>query len=129
MALKIEFEGYVNEVKNFSWGAVVKMSHSQRAKNKDTGLWETIGKDYIDVVLPEGFNAAQINEGMILNVFGTFKVETYPKNDGSTGVAIKVRATDVSNVERQSGYAAKPDAGAALRSVGATPVAPEDMPF
>lgn len=127
MALKIEFEGYVNEVKTFSWGSVVKMSHSQRAKNKDTGLWETIGKDYLDVVLPEGYNAEQVKEGTILNVFGTFKVETYTKNDGSTGVALKVRANSLEQVERQ-GQRPAVDAGAALTSIGATQI-DNEMPF
>jgi len=124
MALKIEFEGYVNEVKTFGWGSVIKMTHSQRAKNKDSGQWETIGKDYLDVVLPEGFNAEQVQEGMILSINGTFKVETYPKRDGSTGIAIKVRATDIEKVDRQ-GTPKASDAGATLTSMGAQ----EDMPF
>ena len=133
MALKIEFEGYVNEVKTFGWGTVLKMSHSQRAKNAASGQWETVGKDYLDVVLPEGFNPALINEGIILNVVGTFKVETYDKRDGDKGIALKVRATSVEPVERNSysnkpDYAAKPvnDASANLAAAGAEAL---DMPF
>lgn len=127
MALKIEFEGYANEVKTFGWGAVVKMTHSQRAKNKDSGVWETVGKDYVDVVLPEGFNADLIKEGMILNVLGTFKVETYEKRDGTTGVSLKVRATEIEQVERQ-GQRATSDAGATLTSMGAAAI-DNEMPF
>ncbi len=127
MALNIEFEGYVNEVKTFGWGAVAKMSHSQRAKNKDSGQWETVGKDYLDVVLPEGFNAGLIQEGMILNVAGTFKIETYDKRDGGVGIALKVRATQIERVERQ-GQRTPSDAGATLTSMGAAPV-DNEMPF
>jgi hypothetical protein len=124
MALKIEVEGYVNEVKTFGWGTVLKMTHSQRAKNKESGQWETVGKDYLDVVLPEGFNVDLIREGMILNVLGSFKVETYAKRDGTTGIALKVRATDIEQVERQG--AKSFDAAATLTAAGAESL---DMPF
>lgn len=122
MALKIEFEGYVNEVKTFNWGSVLKMTHSQRAKNQESGQWETVGKDYLDVVLPDGFNADAIQESMILNITGTFKVETYAKRDGTTGVAMKVRATAVEKVDRQ-----RPafDATATLTAMSVQ----ENMPF
>lgn len=102
MAMNIQFEGYVNEVKQFGWGNVAKVSHNQRAKN-DAGQWETVGKDYLDVTLPEG---AIVDEGSIIRVEGTFKVDTYAKRDGSTGVAIKVRAQSVAPVERGSRAAA-----------------------
>ena len=94
MALNIEFEGFVNEVKTFDWGTVARMSHSQRAKN-DAGQWETIGKDYLDVTLPAGETVA---EGGLVKVKGTFKVSTFDKKDGTTGIAIKVRAQEVSVV-------------------------------
>jgi hypothetical protein len=107
MALEIKFEGYVNEIKQFSWGTVVKMSHSQRAKNEATGEWETVGKDYLDVTLPEGAVAPE--EDSIARVTGTFKTSTYEKRDGSTGIAIKVRAQSIEPVIR--------DAVAAVRQV------------
>lgn len=99
MALNIEFEGYVNEVKQFSWGTVAKMSHSQRAKNDATGEWETVGKDYLDVTLPEGADAPE--ENSIARVAGTFKTSTFEKRDGSTGIAIKVRAHTIETVDRR----------------------------
>ena len=98
MALNIEFEGYVNEVKQFSWGTVAKMSHSQRAKNEATGEWETVGYDYLDVTLPEGADAP--GENSIARVAGTFKIVTFEKRDGSTGVALNVRAQSIETVER-----------------------------
>lgn len=127
MALKIEFEGYVNEVKPFSWGTALRMSHSQRAKNKDTGIWETVGKDKLDVILPEGFNADLVKEGMLLNVLGTFKVETFEKRDGTLDYAFKVRATDIEQVERQGNRPANEQAASTLTSMGATSL--DEMPF
>lgn len=97
MAVNVIFEGFVNEVKPFSWGTVAKVSHSQRAKNDATGQWETVGKDYFDVTLPEGVS---IPEGELVRVEGTLKVGTYDKKDGTTGVALKVRAQSIRKVER-----------------------------
>jgi len=97
MAVNVIFEGFVNEVKPFSWGTVAKVSHSQRAKNDATGQWETVGRDYFDVTLPEGVT---IPEGELVRVEGTLKVGTYDKKDGTTGVALKVRAQSVRKVER-----------------------------
>ena len=98
MAVNVIFEGYVNEVKAFSWGTVAKVSHSQRAKNDQTGQWETVGKDYFDVTLPEGVTLA---EDQLVRVEGTLKVGTYDKKDGTTGISLKVRAQDVSEVQRR----------------------------
>lgn len=125
MALKIEVEGYVNEVKTFGWGAVAKMTHSQRAKNQESGQWETVGKDYLDVVLPEGYNPELVKEGAILLVAGTFKVETYAKRDGTTGIALKIRATDIEAVERGK----RNDVAATFTAMGATPVDDSEIPF
>lgn len=123
MALTIEFEGFVNEVKTFSWGTVVKMSHAQRAKNDATGLWETVGKDYLDVTWPA--EAVLPGESAIVRVKGTLKSPTtFEKRDGSHGVSLKVRAQEVSAVERR-GNDFTADAGNAFASVGATPVEDE----
>jgi len=97
MAIHIEFEGYVNEVKTFDWGIVAKVAHSQRAKNDTTGQWETVGKDYFDVTLPEGVT---VNEGDIVAVRGNMKASGYLKNDGTAGVGMKVRASSVSKIDR-----------------------------
>lgn len=98
MAVNVIFEGFVNEVKTFGWGTVAKVSHSQRAKNDQTGQWETVGKDYFDVTLPEGVT---VTEDQIVRVEGTLKVGTYDKKDGTTGISLKVRAQDVSEVQRR----------------------------
>lgn len=104
MAINVDFEGYVNEVKQFGWGSVAKVSHSQRAKNEATGQWETVGKDYFDVTLPDG---AIVDEGSLVKVKGTLKVGTYDKKDGTQGIALKVRAQEISAVERNRAEAPK----------------------
>jgi single-stranded DNA-binding protein len=114
MAVQVTFEGYVNEVKAFQWGNIAKVSHSQRAKNDATGQWETVGKDYFDVTIPEGVSVA---ENSLVSVTGNLKVGTYAKQDGSTGISLKVRASSISAVERKGGYTAD----AALSSLGAEP--------
>lgn len=99
MAITVEFEGWLNDVKQFDWGHVLKVSHDQRAKNEATGEWETVGKDYIDVtVTPEQF--AAVNGARKVRVIGSLKVSTFNKSDGSTGVALKVRAKDVTRIEK-----------------------------
>lgn len=118
MAINVSFEGFINEVKVLSWGTVAKVSHSQRAKNEQTGQWETTGKDYFDVTLPDGVN---VNEGALVKVTGTLKVGTFEKRDGSTGVALKVRAQDIAPVDR--GNAAPAGITTSWES------ASEDLPF
>lgn len=124
MALQLSFEGYVNEVKVMDWGTVLRMAHSQRAKNDKTGQWETVGKDYVDVTVPD---ASGIREGDLLSVHGSLKVSTFEKRDGSTGIALKVRATDVQRIDRGN-HPAGSGVDRALQSIGATPI-DNETPF
>jgi len=123
MALRIEFEGWVNEVKDFSWGSVLKMSHNQRAKN-DAGEWETVGKDYIDVKVSHD-RALVIPDAKIVRVFGTFKLETYTKRDGTQATAIVVNADRLESVDRDPMPTHVPASGIPQ---GWTPI-DEDAPF
>jgi hypothetical protein len=97
MAINVEFTGYVNEIKSFDWGQVVKMTHQQRAKNALNGEWETVGRDYIDVTLGEGVEAPA--ENTVAKVTGTMKVDLYDKLDGGKGLGIKVRASALEVVQ------------------------------
>jgi hypothetical protein len=102
MALNIEFEGFVQEIKTFDWGAVAVVAHNQRAKNASTGEWETTGKDYIDVT----FDGELPPENTLVKVKGTFKINTYAKRDGTTGVSLKVRASELYPFKRGDAVAA-----------------------
>ena len=91
MAIRIEFTGFVNEILRFDWGIVYKMSHNQQMKNAQ-GQWETTGRDYLDVVAPEGLTT-QFVESNRVTVKGTLKTKSYDKKDGTgKGVALQVRA-------------------------------------
>jgi hypothetical protein len=104
MALQIEFEGFVQDVRNFDWGTVVVVAHNQRAKSA-SGQWETVGKDYIDVT----FDGVTPEKDTLVKVKGTLKVSTYAKKDGSTGVALKVRASELYPFNRGDAIAATKD--------------------
>lgn len=99
MAIKVDFEGWVNEVKTFDWGTVLRVTHDQRAKNDSTGQWETVSKDYIDVSVTADLLAG-LHDSKVVRVIGNLKVSTYPKKDGSTGVSLKVRASELIPVQR-----------------------------
>jgi single-stranded DNA-binding protein len=93
MAIQIEFQGFVNEVKNFDWGTVYNISHNQVRKTPQ-GIWETVGRDYFSVVAPEG--CQPLAENMRVSVKGRMKTKTFEKRDGSKGMSLEVRADDIS---------------------------------
>lgn len=98
MALNIEFDGYVQEIKDFDWGTVITVTHNQRMKSATTGEWETVGKDYIEVTVEKGMKVPA--KDTPVKVSGSLKVATYLKKDGSTGIALKVRAKEISDPVR-----------------------------
>jgi single-stranded DNA-binding protein len=93
MAIQIEFQGFVNEVKNFDWGTVYNVSHNQVRKTPQ-GQWETVGRDYFSVVAPDG--TQPLAENMRVNVKGRMKTKTFEKRDGSKGISLEVRADEIS---------------------------------
>jgi hypothetical protein len=94
MAIQVEFEGYINEVKSFDWGTVYNVSHRQVTKNA-AGQWETAGYDYFDVSGEAGFDKDDK-----VRVKGTLKTKRFDKRDGSKGIALQVRATSLEKLEK-----------------------------
>lgn len=92
MTIEVKFVGFVNEVKQMSWGTVYNMSHSQRQKNEQDE-WETVGYDYFDVV-PAG-PALDFQKGDRVAVEGRLKTRRFNGQDGNPRVALQVRATDM----------------------------------
>lgn len=92
MAINIEFQGFINEVKNFDWGTVYNISHNQVRKTPQ-GTWETVGRDYFSVVAPDG--AQPLAENMRVSVKGRMKTKTFEKRDGTKGISLEVRADDI----------------------------------
>jgi hypothetical protein len=99
--IKVEFKGYVNQVRTFDWGTVYNVSHNQVRKNHQ-GEWETVGRDYFSVVGPAGF----VEDDQV-EVVGKLKTKLYDKKDGSgKGISLEVRADTMVKAER--GGQAKP---------------------
>lgn len=97
MAVDVKFEGYVNGVRQFEWGVVYDVAHNQMLKD-DQGDWKIDGKDYFSVTGPAGFA-----EGDKVAVVGRLKTKVFEKKDGSKGVSLNVRASEMSKVERRGG--------------------------
>lgn len=91
MAINIEFAGYVQETKVFSWGVIAKVTHNQVRKGTD-GNWETIGYDRFDVILPDGVTVQAKDR---VTVVGRLKTKEFEKKDGSKGQSLEVRALSV----------------------------------
>lgn len=120
MAIRLEFEGYVNEVKQFDWGTVYNVSHAQRVKSAG-GSWETAGYDYFDVSGEAGFEKDDR-----VRVKGTLKTKRFDKRDGSKGIALQVRAESIEKVDSEN----KPASVADMQAIWpAVKQVPEDTPF
>lgn len=119
MAIEVKFTGFVNEVKKFDWGTVLKVSHNQVKKN-DVGKWETVSRDYFDVIVD---GSVQFAENDRIDVVGKLKTKLYDKKDGSKGVALEVRGDDV----KKSSQSSTPAAGFKAPSTWAE--IDENLPF
>jgi|688.fasta_scaffold1138171_1 hypothetical protein len=95
MALKVEFKGFVQEIKTFDWGNVIVVAHDQRQMNN--GTWETVGRDYINVT----FEGETPLKDALVDVKGNLKISTYPKKDGTMGIDLKVRAESITPVSKR----------------------------
>jgi len=122
MAISIEFQGFINEIKHFDWGTVYNVAHSQMLKDEQ-GEWKVAGKDYFSVTGPAGFE-----EGDRVSVVGRMKTKLFDKKDGSKGVSLNVRASEMSKVERRG---QTQDAQQTLNDVfgGAVKSIDEEAPF
>ena len=98
MTVKIQFTGFVNEVKQMEWGTIYNMSHSQRQKNEQDE-WETVGYDYFDVVgeIP----TPQYSKGDQVEVQGNLKTRRYEGKDGVARVTLQVRAERMTRIQGQ----------------------------
>ena len=124
MAVDIKFEGFVNGIRQFEWGTVYDVAHNQMMKD-DQGEWRVDGKDYFSVTGPAGFE-----EGDRVAVVGRMKTKLFDKKDGSKGVSLNVRATEMTKVERRGGGAAPQDAQLTLDQVfGSVKGIEDEAPF
>lgn len=118
MAIEIKFTGFVNSVKEFEWGTVLKVSHNQVKKN-DVGKWETIARDYFDVIVDGSVKFAENDR---IDVVGKLKTKLYDKKDGTKGISLEVRGDEVKKSSQSSVLSAQP-------VIPASWVEDKDLPF
>lgn len=124
MAINIEFQGFINEVKNFEWGTVYNVSHNQVRKSP-SGEWETVGKDYFSVIASD--DARNLTENSRVSIKGRLKTKLFDKRDGSKGISLEVRAE---TIEVLSAGDAPKVGHAALNEVWAVKEVPDtQVPF
>lgn len=88
----IEVTGWLNDVKQFDWGVALKVGVDVRKKNHQDE-WETVDKTVYDVTTNEVPPLDGVKQVTVTGrITGT---STFAKRDGSTGAAVKVRATNI----------------------------------
>ena len=115
MAIKIEFMGYINKLREYDWGVVYDVAHNQQQKTD--GQWRTVGRDYFSVVGPEG--GPRFAENDLVTIKGTMKTKVFDKRDGSgKGIALNVRAEEMTKAGTQRD-ATRPEKKAPVEDVWA----------
>lgn len=116
MSYEIKFDGYLTEIKQFTWGVAAKVIHGVRTLNAQ-GVWETTTKEYIDVVLPVG---TTVQPDQRVTVVGkVHQLGAYLSKDGTPKATLKVKATSITPAETYQ-----------VDKVQANlPIAPDDLPF
>ena len=94
MAVKIEFEGYVNEVRKLDWGVVYNVSHRQNKKNAK-GEWEVIGYDNFQVTSEGNFE-----KGDRVKVVGSLRSRPFDRKDGTKGLSLDVWANEMTKTSK-----------------------------
>jgi hypothetical protein len=124
MAVSIEFEGFVNDVRRFDWGVVYDVSHRQVTKDAQ-GNWQTAGYDYFGVTVNEPVPG--VEKDSKVKVVGTLKTKRYDKKDGSgKAVALNVRATSVELVQKPASVSEMQEIWPAVREI---PAESDNAPF
>ena len=97
MAVKVDFEGYINFVKEYDWGTVYFVKHRQVIKNA-AGEFETAGHDAFDVSVEKGKPILEKNTKV--RVQGTMKTKHFTRKTGEPGIGLQVRASEITPMEK-----------------------------
>ena len=125
MAVSVEFEGFVNDVRQFDWGVVYDVSHRQVTKDA-SGEWETAGYDYFSVTVSE--HNAEVEKDVRVKVKGTLKTKRYDKKDGSgKAVALNVRASSVEVTKKPASVSEMQEIFPGMKQVPVS--SPDNAPF
>jgi hypothetical protein len=94
----ITLTGWLNDVKDFSWGRALKVSVDVRKKT-DAGTWETVDKTIYDVTTDNRTPLEGVKQVVVSGrIVGT---NVFEKRDGTSGFSIKVRAESVEPAANQ----------------------------
>jgi len=89
---KVTVTGWLNDVKEFSWGVALKVAVDVRKKNHQDE-WETVDKTVYDITTDKRPALEGVKQVTVQGrITGT---ATFEKRDGSTGSAVKVRAETI----------------------------------
>lgn len=106
MAIQVSFTGFIQGTKEFAWGTVLEVAHTNRKKN-EAGEWETISTDYVDVVI----DAKDVQAyGHVLSsekstrvaVKGNMKFNAYTNKAGEPAAKMKVYPDELEIVDSVS---------------------------
>lgn len=106
MAIQVSFTGFIQGTKEFAWGTVLEVAHTNRKKN-EAGEWETVSTDYVDVVI----DAKDVQAyGHVLSsekstrvaVKGNMKFNAYTNKAGEPAAKMKVYPDELEIVDSVS---------------------------
>ena len=106
MAIQVSFTGFIQGTKEFDWGTVLEVAHTNRKKN-EAGDWETVSTDYVDVIIDTKDVQAY---GHILSsekstrvaVKGNMKFNAYVNKAGQPAAKMKVYPEELEIVDSVS---------------------------
>ena len=122
MAIQVSFTGFIQGTKEFAWGTVLEVAHTNRKKN-EAGEWETVSTDYVDVVIDtkdvQAYkNILSAEKSTRVVVRGNMKFNAYTNKAGDPAAKMKVYPDELELV----------DAVSAVKQV-LKPLDPSDAPF
>lgn len=103
MAIQISFTGFIQGTKEFGWGTVLEVAHTNRKKN-DMGEWETVSTDYVDVIV-DGKDVAAFSHILTapkstrVAVKGNAKLNAYSTRAGEPAAKLKVYPEELELVD------------------------------
>jgi single-stranded DNA-binding protein len=101
--IEASFTGFVQGTKEFNWGTILEVAHTNRKKN-EAGEWETTSTDYIDVVVDKRDLAAYSHilnsaKGTRVTVKGAIKLNAYTNRAGEAAAKFKVYPSELDVVD------------------------------
>ncbi|NBU22792.1 MAG: hypothetical protein EBS38_02615 [Actinobacteria bacterium] len=106
MAIQVSFTGFIQGTKEFGWGTVLEVAHTNRKKN-DAGEWETVSTDYVDVIIDGKDVAAfkhvlEAGKSSRVAVKGNVKLNPYLTRSGEAAAKLKVYPEELDLVDAVS---------------------------